>query len=91
LFFKALKQNLTLRNFVGSTANALQIQIWTALITMLLLKWLHYMSQCRWSLSTLAATLRLNLFTYRDLQRFLDDPWEPPPEPDQPTQTSFAW
>jgi len=91
LFFKALKQNLTLRNFVGSTPNALEIQIWTALITMLLLKWLHYMSQCRWSLSTLAATLRLNLFTYRDLQDFLDDPWKPPPEPDPPMQLSITW
>jgi IS4 transposase len=42
--FKALKQNLTLRNFVGATPNAIQTQIWTALIAMLLLKWLHYMS-----------------------------------------------
>lgn len=91
LFFKALKQNLTLRNFVGSTPNALETQIWTALISMLLLKWLHYMSQCRWSLSTLAATLRLNLFTYRDLRDFLNDPWKPPPEPDPPRQMSLAW
>jgi hypothetical protein len=91
LFFKALKQNVTLRNFVGSTPNALAIQIWTALISLLLLKWLRYMSQCRWSLSTLAATLRLNLFTHRDLQDFLDDPWKPPPEPDPPLQLRFAW
>jgi hypothetical protein len=91
LFFKALKQNVTLRTFVGSTPNALEIQIWTALISLLLLKWLRYMSQCRWSLSTLAATFRLNLFTYRDLQDFLDDPWKPPPEPDAPQQLSLAW
>jgi hypothetical protein len=91
LFFKAIKQNLTLRNFVGSTPNALEIQIWTALIAMLLLKWLHYQSQCRWGLSTLATTLRLNLFSYLDLQEFLADPWKPPPEPDQPVQLTFAW
>lgn len=91
LFFKALKQNLTLRNFVGSTPNALAIQIWTALIAMLLLKWLHYMSQCRWSLSTLAATLRLNLFAYRELQAFLDDPWEPPPRPPPAEQLPLAF
>jgi hypothetical protein len=91
LFFKALKQNLTLRNFVGATPNALETQIWTALIALLLLKWMHYMSQCRWSLSTLAATLRLNLFTYRDLQEFLNDPWKPPPEPDLPRQMSLVW
>jgi hypothetical protein len=59
LFFKALKQNLTVKTFVGTSENALRIQIWTALIALLLLKWLHYRSGRRWSLSNLAATLRL--------------------------------
>ncbi len=84
LFFKALKQNLTLRSFVGTNENALKIQIWTALIALLLLKWLHYRSGQRWSLSNLAATLRLNLFTYRDLSDFLNKPWDPPPLPPLP-------
>ena len=84
LFFKALKQNLTLRSFVGTNENALKIQIWTALIALLLLKWLHYRSGQRWSLSNLAATLRLNLFTYRDLSDFLNKPWDPPPLPPPP-------
>ena len=44
LFFKALKQNLKVKSFVGTSENALRIQIWTALIAMLLLKWLHYLS-----------------------------------------------
>ena len=38
LFFKALKQNLKIKSFVGTTENALHIQIWTALIAILLLK-----------------------------------------------------
>jgi hypothetical protein len=91
LFFKALKQNLTLRSFVGTTENALMTQIWTALIAMLLLKWLHYMSTCRWSLSNLAATLRLNLFTYRELTDFLNAPWDPPPSPEEPAQLRLAF
>ncbi len=33
LFFKALKQNLTARTFVGTSENALRIEIWTALET----------------------------------------------------------
>jgi len=90
LFFKALKQNLTLRSFVGTSENALRIQIWTALLALLLLKWLHYRSRCRWSLSNLAATLRLNLFSYRDMQHFLDAPWDPPPEPTGPQQLALA-
>ncbi len=35
LFFKALKQNLRIKTFVGTSSNALQIQIWTALIALL--------------------------------------------------------
>ncbi len=50
LFFKALKQNLTVKSFVGTSENALRIQIWTALIALLLLKWLHHLSKANWSL-----------------------------------------
>ncbi len=79
LFFKALKQNLTVKTFVGTSENALRIQIWTALIALLLLKWLHHLSKANWSLSNLASMLRLNLFTYRDLTRWLNEPMETPP------------
>jgi len=79
LFFKALKQNLTVKTFVGTSENALRIQIWTALIALLLLKWLHHLSKANWSLSNLASMLRLNLFTYRDLTKWLHDPMETPP------------
>ena len=79
LFFKALKQNLKVRSFVGTSENALRIQIWTALIAMLLLKWLHHLSKAGWSLSNLATMLRLNLFTYRELTAWLDDPFNTPP------------
>lgn len=79
LFFKALKQNLKVKTFVGTSENALRIQIWTALIALLLLKWLHHLSRARWSLSNLASMLRLNLFTYRDLMEWLADPFGTPP------------
>ena len=79
LFFKALKQNLTVKTFVGASEDALRIQIWTALIALLLLKWLHHLSQPNWSLSNLASMLRLNLFTYRDLAHWIDNPMGTPP------------
>ena len=79
LFFKTLKQNLKVKSFVGTSENALRIQIWTALIAILLLKWLHHLSKAKWSLSNLASMLRLNLFTYRDLRNWLDDPFQTPP------------
>ncbi|MEO7142002.1 MAG: hypothetical protein ABI165_00700 [Bryobacteraceae bacterium] len=68
-----------MKSFVGTSENALRIQIWTALIAILLLKWLHRLSKAKWSLSNLASMLRLNLFTYRDLQTWLDEPFGTPP------------
>jgi len=79
LFFKALKQNLKVKTFVGTSENALRIQIWTALLALLLIRWLHYLSQAGWSLSVLASMLRMNLFTYRDLEVWINDPFETPP------------
>jgi transposase len=79
LFFKALKQNLRIKTFVGTSANALQIQIWTALIALLLLKYLQLRARFGWSLSNLAALLRQQLFVYRDLFSWIDQPFQPPP------------
>jgi IS4 transposase len=79
LFFKALKQNLKIKTFVGTSANALKVQVWTALIAMLLLKYLQLRSRFAWSLSNLVALLRMNLFTHRDLWAWLDQPFEGPP------------
>lgn len=90
LFFKALKQNLKVKSFVGTSENALRIQLWTALIAILLLKWLHHLSKAKWSLSNLASMLRLNLFTYRDLRTWLDDPFGTPPIPPDSQQLTLA-
>lgn len=80
LFFKALKQNLKVKTFVGTTANALRIQIWTALIAMLLLKYLQFKSKINWALSNLVALVRWNLFTYRDLWTWINNPFDTPPQ-----------
>jgi len=86
LFFKALKQNLKVKTFVGTSENALYIQIWTALISMLLIKFLQFKSRFNWSLSNLVALLRLNLFSYRDLWQWLDEPFDTPPIVPKPVQ-----
>lgn len=79
IFFKTIKQNLKVKTFVGTTENALQIQIWTALIAILLIKYLQFLSQRGWSLSNLVTLLRWNLFTYRDLHEWINDPYGTPP------------
>jgi hypothetical protein len=79
LFFKAIKQGLKIKTFVGTTENAVQTQIWTALIAMLLVKYLQLRSTFGWSLSNLIALLRQQLFVYRDLFKWLNDPFQAPP------------
>ncbi len=79
LFFKAFKQTLKIKTFVGTSENALRIQIWTALIAMLLLKWLHHISRAKWSFSNFASMLRLNLFNYQDLMKWLHNPFTTEP------------
>jgi len=79
LFFKAIKQNLKIKTFLGTSANAVKTQIWTALIAILILKYLQLRSRFSWSLSNLVALLRHQLFVYRDLFAWLDNPFEGPP------------
>ena len=89
IFFKIIKQNLKIKTFVGTSANAVKIQIWTALIAILLLRYLQLLSQYRWSLSNLLALLRMNLFTHRDLWSWLNKPFDTPPVPYEPEQLAF--
>ena len=91
LFFKALKQNLKIKTFVGTSANAVKTQIWTALISMLLLRYLQLSSRFGWSLANLVALLRMNLFTHRDLMAWLDKPFATPPDPQDNPQATLAF
>jgi hypothetical protein len=79
-FFRSLKQLLKIKTFVGTNQNAVRIQIWTALIAMLILRYLKLRASFNWSLSNLLALLRQQLFVHRDLWAWLNQPFEPPPE-----------
>ena len=94
LFFKAIKQSLKIKTFLGTSANAVYTQIWTALIAMLVIKYLQLKSSFGWSLSNLVALLRHQLFVYRDLDAWLNDPFQAPPALDgvhDDPQFMMAW
>lgn len=74
-FFKEIKTHLKIKSFVGTSINAVLIQIWTALITILLLKTMQRTTSYKWNLSNLIAFVRLNLFVKIDLQKWLDKPF----------------
>lgn len=81
IFFREIKQLLHIKSFIGTTENAVMIQIWTALITILILKALKAMAKFGWHLSNLVAFIRLNLFVKIGLQQWLDKPFEEPQKP----------
>lgn len=85
LFFKWIKQNLKIKNFVGHSKNAILTQIWIALCTYLLLAYIKFSVKLSWSMQTLLRLLQLNLFMRRDLIALLrGDP--PPPDPEREHQ-----
>jgi hypothetical protein len=80
IFFREIKQLLHIKSFIGTSENAVMIQIWTALVTILILKVLKVIAKYSWQLSNLVAFIRLNLFVKIDLQKWLDKPFDEPPE-----------
>ena len=51
---------------------------------------MHHLSKAKWSLSNLASMLRMNLFTYRDLTAWLDNPFGTPPLLPDPLQLALG-
>jgi len=76
IFFKEIKQHLKIKSFIGISKNAVMIQVWTAMITILMLKFLKAIAKYSWHLSNLVSFLRLNLFVKISLQKWLDKPFE---------------
>ena len=79
IFFREIKQLLHIKTFIGTTENAVSIQLWTALITILILKALKAMAKFNWHLSNLVAFIRLNIFVKINLQSWLDKPFDDSP------------
>lgn len=72
VFFKQIKQTLQLADFLGNSANAVQWQIWTALLTYVLLRFCAWMSQWSHSFTRLFALLRSALWQKLELRSLLE-------------------
>ncbi len=75
VFFKHIKSHLRIKSFVGTSENAVKIQIWTSLIAIVLLKALQQMAKYKWHLSNLINALRLHLFAKIELNQFVNKPF----------------
>jgi IS4 transposase len=76
IFFREIKQLLMIKTFIGTSENAVMIQIWTAMITIMMLRVMKKMAKYGWHMSNLAAFLRLNIFVKINLQKWLDLPYQ---------------
>ena len=75
VFFKHLKQLFRVKSFVGTSPNAVRIQMWCSMIAILLLKYMKAKAKYPWHLSNLISFLRLNLFSKINLWNWLDKPF----------------
>ncbi len=71
LFFKAIKQNLKIKAFVGLSKNAILTQIWIAMITYLLVAYARHSAKAGWTVQRILRVLQLNLFERKNLYEIL--------------------
>lgn len=74
LLFKKLKQNFPLKYFLGDNQNAIEIQIWCAMISMLLMEVVRKQLTRKWAYSNMVAMVRFHMMVYVHLVNFLNDP-----------------
>jgi hypothetical protein len=74
LLFKQLKQNFPLKYFLGDNENAIEIQIWTAMLANLLITLIKSNVKRKWAFSNLVSIIRQQLMSYIDIYKFLEDP-----------------
>lgn len=71
LFFKQLKQTLKLSDFLGYSENAVQWQIWTALLTYVILRFIAYMGKWKGTFARLFTIIRGVLWSRFDMYDLL--------------------
>lgn len=91
IFFKEVKSLLKIKSFVGTSENAVLIQIWTAMISILILKYLKAIAKHDWCLSNLVGLIRMTLFAKIDLKMWLDNPVQPQDPVPKSDQLLFEW
>ena len=88
LFFRWVKQTLKIRRFVGTSDNAVRIQLAVALIAYLLLRITHAAQTAVASLLTFARLVRSNLMIFKSIQDLAVP--DPTPQPKNPNQMGFV-
>ena len=71
LFFKWVKQNLKIKTFLGTSANAVMTQVWVALCLYLILAFIRFISKTVYTMREILNWIRINLFSNEILDDYL--------------------
>lgn len=71
LFFRAIKQNLKIKTFVGTYRNPVLTQIWIAMIVYLLMSFARYAARSGWTIQRILKVIQLSLFDRKTLKEVL--------------------
>lgn len=74
LLFKQLKQNFPLKYFLGDNENAIEIQIWAAMLANLLITLVKSKLKRNWAFSNMVSIIRQQLMNYINIYAFLENP-----------------
>lgn len=74
LLFKQLKQNFPLKYFLGDNENAIEIQLWAAMLANLLITLVKSKLKRSWAFSNMVSIVRQQLMSYINIYAFLENP-----------------
>ena len=80
IFFKFIKQNLKIKTFFGTSENAVMIQVWTAMIALLLVEYIRFKCRSKFSLQKAWRVLKDNLFQQYRIESLLAEFLTPKPD-----------
>lgn len=80
LFFKTIKQNLKIKRFMGTSRNAVLIQIWVAMIAYLIVSYYKFAHKVKHSIQKLIRIIQINLFERKSLYELIKHAGFKPPD-----------
>jgi len=89
LFFKAIKQNLKIKRFIGTSRNAVMTQIWIAMIAYVLTGYYKFIHKAKTSIQTIIRLIHINLFERKPIKELIQSNTSKPPPNSGGYQYSF--
>jgi len=87
IFFRTIKQNLKIKRFFGTSANAVFTQIWIAMTAYLLISLHKFLQKSKMTVQHIIRLIQVNLFERKPLREIFKEPKCKPPDKKLTNQT----